>query len=103
MAAHNLSQADLARRCGTSPAHISRIVSHARQPGFDLCIRLADGLNLSQVLVLRKAELIKEPVIEDESMSEWIELFDKLPELDRHELLIQARFRVAFRKGEGWN
>ena len=95
-----MNQADLARCAAVSEAHISRLFNGHRAPGFELCLQLADGLNLSPVTVLRRAQLIQEPLEVDEQRDEWIQLYDKLTELDRLELIALARLRLAYRRSQ---
>ena len=87
------SQADLARNSRISPAQISRILSGERKPGVESCLRLSRAFNLTIDLVCQKAGLIEEVVSLDHQSDELLRLFGRLPESDRIEILMIARYR----------
>jgi ribosome-binding protein aMBF1 (putative translation factor) len=48
--AHNMSQRELAKRCGTSPSHLNRILAYEVTPGLDLMFRISEELKLCLVV-----------------------------------------------------
>lgn len=88
------SQADLARKCRISPAQISRLLSGERQPGIQTCLKLSQGLNLTLDLVCQQAGLIEKTGDFDHRSDELLRLFSRLPESDRIEILMIARYRA---------
>lgn len=56
-----LSQADLARRCGTTQSAIARLENGGRPPRIDTLLRLADALDCDLAVELRPRDEKGEP------------------------------------------
>lgn len=52
------SQSELARRSGTTPTHVSRIISGGRMPGLDFCQKIAMAFRMPLEDVLRHAGIL---------------------------------------------
>lgn len=87
------SHNELARRAGVSQPNVSGIIN-GRSPGCDFCIRVAQALELSPVLLLVKAGILPPQSPDDDStIQELVELVRSLPPEDRKDVLQFARFR----------
>ena len=86
------TQSELARRCRVSHVTISRVVTGERNPGQDLCKKIAKALEVPPEVIFRKAGLL--PSIEeldDKSASELLTIFKNLDRERRAMLLNLAR------------
>lgn len=94
------SHNELGRRGGISQTAVSNVISGNRKAGADFCVKVAQALELSPVLLLVKAGILppQEPA-NDENLQELIDLARNLPPEDRKEILEYVRFRYHRRKG----
>ncbi len=63
----DLTQADLSRLSGISPAQISRLLNGLSKPGPDACLALAHALHLSPETVFRAAGILPPKPTQDET------------------------------------
>lgn len=94
------SHRELARQSGLSHSLVSKTLSGEMKASPEFCIKVAEALELSPVLVLVKAGILPPQQPADDSIiQELVELARNLPREDRQELLDYARFRYQKRKG----
>jgi len=88
---------ELARRGNITSSTISDILSEKRTPTYEACIAIADGLDEPRAVVLDLAGLL--PELPEYKLTpeviELSELFDKLSEEDRDELLKIGRIKAG--------
>jgi len=99
MKLEDISMTQVARRSGgkVSQATISRILSGKQRPTCDVCIGIADGLGEPRHLVLEIAGILEMPPNIDLTAQqlEWLQLFDKLSDSGRADILDMARLKVS--------
>ena len=88
-----LSYSEIGRRSGFSHARISQIVN-GDKPSADFCIAISRALNLSPMLVLRRAGLIPQKSAGDEELEEFLFYYDNLPAELRRNLRLTAKALV---------
>lgn len=91
------SAADLARKSGISPTHISKVFSEQRKPGNDFLTGLARAFNYPPEFVYRMAGVLP-PATEATNMGEIEHLFVQLPAAKREEYTRLLRFWVEEEK-----
>ena len=85
---------DLSRKSGVNSGNLSRILNGYRKAGPEYCLKIARALALPPELVFRKAGwLPDEPIKEDMTAKQLLEILKKLPAEDRKEILMYAIFR----------
>jgi transcriptional regulator with XRE-family HTH domain len=95
------SQAELARRAKISKAAISNILSNQRKPGPELCEAIAKAFNVSPEIVFREAKIFPPLGEKDIRLDEIGEIYKKLEEDGKQELLEQSRFRLRLQEERG--
>lgn len=94
------SQREAARRAGLPQSSVSKTISRERNPTSDICIRLAQALDVPPEQVLRLAGILPPlPASEDSTLQELIDLTRNLPPEDQKEILEYVQFRYQRRKG----
>lgn len=94
------TQAELARRAGVSRTAISDVISEKHSAGFDLCVAIANAMNLPPETVFRAAGLLP-PVAEDtEYQEEVLYLLSQLPPDEQRRYLELLRFEVERQKSK---
>ncbi len=89
---------DLARRGGTAPSQLSRILNKERGVGPEACREIARGLKLPPETVFRQAGLLPPDVDGDApARRELLHLFEQLPAGDRGLVLSMVRAVVCER------
>lgn len=88
------SHSELARRAGLSQVQVSGVISGQRKPGCEFCIKVAQALELSPVLILVKAGILPTSPGADDSpiIQEIVELSRSLSPADQTHLLEYIRF-----------
>lgn len=71
-------QTDLAQRAGLTNATVSRVLNGSRRAGPEVCLSLADALDLPPEHVFRMAGLLPAGAVEIEEEQEALGLFRKL-------------------------
>lgn len=88
-----LSHSELARRAGLSQVSVSGVISGQRKPGCEFCIKVAQALEISPVLVLVKAGILPpQETGDDTAIQEITELARNLPADQRKQVLDFIRF-----------
>jgi transcriptional regulator with XRE-family HTH domain len=88
------SQADLARRSGTTSGQISRVLTTARGAGSEFCLGVARAFNMSPVDVFRKAGILPPAPKDDPHLLNLLHLARRLRDGDLDRLLVIARALV---------
>lgn len=92
--AYNMSQAELARKAGVSPAHVSRALSGATV-GEDFCRKIAKPLEIPEEVVFRNAGILTPKKVKtDERLEILVHLAEKLTGNDREELIAIAEMKL---------
>ena len=86
------SQSELARRAGLSQVSVSHVIAGNRNPGCEFCVKVADGLGVSAVLVMRKAGILPPGPDEDPALAELLAAARGLTAEQLKQLLDFARF-----------
>ena len=93
------SHSELGRRAGLSQVQVSGVIAGQRSPGCDFCIKVAQALGESPVLVLVMAGILPPQETNDDSaISELIELARNLPPDERQQALDYIRFLYQKRR-----
>ena len=66
------SHSELARRAGLSQVSVSGVIAGQRNPGCEFCVKVADALGVSAVLVMRKAGILPPGPDEDPALAELL-------------------------------
>ena len=90
--ARSWSHSELARRAGLSQFAVSSVISGNRNPGCEFCVKVADGLGVSAVLVMRKAGILPPGPDEDPALAELLAAAKGLTAEQLKQLLDFARF-----------
>ncbi len=85
------SLSDLAKKANLHPGTISNILTKTRKPGPDVCLAIADALNLPEETVFRYAGLLRHKPEADSEAEEMLHLFQQLGEDKRKLALIMLR------------
>ena len=101
MEERKISQAELSRLSGISPAQISKIINMQSPPGSESCRAIAHALDLPEEEVFRKAGLLSPQVEEPPNLGEWIRMFVLADEEERDRMLEVAR--TLSRRSRGGN
>lgn len=89
------SKSELARQAGLSPSIVSKMLLGDRNITADQCIKLAQALGLSPVLLLVKAGILPpQESSNDPTIEELLDIARQLPGPAREELLSYARFKL---------
>jgi transcriptional regulator with XRE-family HTH domain len=93
------SMSELGRRCGVSHVAISRAISGERNPSAALCSAIARAFRIPPEMVFRRAGLLPEASEEVPGLGEAVFLFRKLPQDERHRILLFMRSLLEEREG----
>lgn len=96
--AHNMSQAELARRSGLTGAMISLLASGKREPGLDTIKGIARALKLPVEIVYRAAGLLPPKADESVTSEELQHLVSQLDERDQEMIIEMARTMIRQRQ-----
>lgn len=93
------SHSELARQAGLSQVQVSGVIAGQRSPGCDFCIKVAQALGESPVLVLVLAGILppQEPG-DDSTIQELVELARNLPRDQRQQALDYISFLYQNRR-----
>jgi transcriptional regulator with XRE-family HTH domain len=94
------SQAELARRAGSSRTAISDVISEKHPAGFDLCIGIAQALKYPPEAVLRAAGLLPQVSQNTEALEKITFLFTELTPSERVMLIEYAQFLLSKKDNE---
>lgn len=89
-----MSQADLARESGLTPASISRLLNRTRGPGSDTCISLAGVFGYPVDVIYRIAGLLPFDTDKDTRGDLIASLAKQLPDKEYNDLLEYIHFRL---------
>lgn len=93
------SHSELARRAGLSQVQVSGVIAGQRSPGCEFCIKVAQALGESPVLVLVLAGILPPQAPGDDStIQETVELLRNLPPEERLQALDYIRFLYQKRR-----
>jgi transcriptional regulator with XRE-family HTH domain len=90
----NISQAELARRARRTRATINNYVNKKiNKPDNDVLIDIADGLDVPDFVVFRKAGILKSVDLAEEIIQEFFYTFEGLSPIDKEDVLEYTRHR----------
>lgn len=82
-----ITQAELARRSGISPTHITKVLNGERGLGEQSLLAIAKALHIPPENIYREAGLLPPVPKADEQQEELIYLFNQLPDQEKRSLL----------------
>ena len=94
------TQSDLARKSGKDRAVINKIESGGALPAVETFIALVEALNLSPILLLRKAGLLPNGNVNEVRFEDWEFLLKQMSPEDEAELRQIAEMKIERRKKE---
>ena len=89
------TQAELARRSGTSRTSISDLISGKHPAGFDLCVGISQAFKITPESVLRMAGLLPEGNPNHEKETMLLSIFNHLPEEQKTTLVDYASWLLS--------
>ncbi len=92
------SQADLARIAGLHRQNVYKIENGGAAPAVETYISLANALQLSPIVLFRKAGLIPEAKSEQTTLQDWEYLLDQLPPDEQEEIRQIALLKIEKRQ-----
>ncbi len=95
----NMRPTDLAKKARISDAVLSRILNEQRRPDSSTLISIAAGLNISPIVVFRKAGLLPEGG-DTTRFEDWAFLLQQMSAEDQAELRQIAELKIERRKKE---
>lgn len=96
-----MTQAELSRRSGISPGHITKVLNGERGLGEQALRGIADAFHVPPDIVFRKAGLLPELPVNDEMKEELIFLFDMLPDREKLIILRQVQGTILLLEQQG--
>lgn len=85
--------AELAKAAGLYPGTIGRVLNGDRRAGPDVCLAIADALQISPEQVFRQAGLLPQKPDDPPGLDEWMHTYLSADQMEREELLEYAQFK----------
>lgn len=92
------SQSDLARISGLHRQNVYKIENGGAAPAVETYISLANALQLSPLILFRKAGLLPEAPSQQTSLQDWEYLLDQLPADEQEEIRQIALLKIEKRQ-----
>ncbi len=96
----NMSDYVLAKKGKFSHSALSRARVEGIAPGWEICVKIAEALNVSPITVFRKAELLPPGDNEHASFEDWMYLINKLPPEEQEEVRKIIEMKIERRQKE---